>query len=202
MSNDLLTITTKRLVLRCVERNDMFAMFQYAKLNTVGPAAGWVPHTHIEQTLAFINHSLRSQKKEEKPGVWVITLKPHDTAIGAIEIHSYKGYKGEIGFVLHPNYWNQGIITEACEAAMVYAFEHLKLHRLTYAHFLDNDASARVREKLGFKVEGIKRKGFLHEDGRILDEIVSSYTSDDYQNDQARFEKIKSTLAYQGLHKD
>ena len=191
------TIQTPRLTLRLIAKHDAKAIFDYAQRKEVGPSAGWNPHLTIKESETFIQYALTKQKRGQ-PGVWVICERPHKRAIGAIEIHSYEGYKGEIGFVLHPDYWNRGYITEAAEAVMVYAFERMKLKRLAYAYFLDNDASARVCEKLGFTVEGVRRKGFMHEDGRILDERVASFTYDDYYGTHRdRFTHIRNRIHFE-----
>ncbi|TVP96802.1 MAG: N-acetyltransferase [Acholeplasmatales bacterium] len=191
------TIQTPRLTLRAISKQDAKAVFEYARRKEVGPSAGWNPHVTIKETETFIQYALTKQKRSQ-PGVWVICEKQRDRAIGSIEVHSYEGYKGEIGFVLHPDYWNRGYITEAAEAVMVYAFERMKLKRLAYAHFLDNDASARVCKKLGFTVEGVRRKGFMHEDGRILDEIVASFTYEDYYSvHKDRFAQIRTHLVFE-----
>ncbi|MFP4287282.1 MAG: GNAT family N-acetyltransferase [Candidatus Izemoplasmataceae bacterium] len=186
-------IYTKRLLLRPLRKQDAKSIYAYAKREDVGPSAGWVPHTSIQDTYEFIDYALHKRKLNQ-PGVWVIIEQTTDRLIGTIEIHSYQGYKAEIGFVLHPNCWNQGYITEASLAVMVYAFEELKLSRLAYHHFLDNYASRRVREKLGFHIEGIKRKGFKHGDGTILDEVVASFTKDDYKAKKALFDEVKASI--------
>lgn len=187
-------ITTKRLCLRPIKRSDAKAIYAYAKLKGVGPAAGWSPHKSIKDSERFIRYMLNKQKKGQ-PGAWVICMRDEDEPLGTIEIHSFAGYKGEIGFVLHPDYWNQGYITEAAEAVMLYAFSRLNMMRLEYAHFLDNDASRRVREKLGFEVEGVKRMAFRHEDGRVLDEVLASYTREDYKREkQSRFAPLEISI--------
>ncbi len=194
MSIKLPVITTDRLILRSLAKKDARAVFAYAKLPHVGPNAGWVPLKTLEEAHQFIRYSLQKQKNGQ-PGVWAIVLAASRTVIGVIELHSYRKHKAEIGFALHPAYWNQGIITEATKAVMVYAFEVLKLQRLAYAHFLDNSTSRRVAEKCGFSFEGVKRKGFMHGDGRVLDEAILSYTDDDYEkNRQTIFEPFKAKL--------
>ncbi len=173
-------ITTPRLILRQIAKKDAQAIFSYAKLPNVGPSAGWNPLRTLEEAHEFIRYSIEKQRSGQ-PGVWSIILKDERLVIGTIEIHSFYKYKGEIGFALHPAYWSKGIISEASKAVMIYAFEELKLKRLSLAHFLDNHASNRVAKKLGFKEEGIQRKGFLHGDGRVLDEQILSFTDDDYR---------------------
>jgi len=60
----------------------------------------------------------------------------------------------EMGYWIAKPYWGLGYATEAC-AAMVDIARTLGLPSLEGSHFLDNPASARVLEKLGFEALGI-----------------------------------------------
>jgi len=174
-------LETTRLLLRPIELTDAEAVFEYAASPLVGPNAGWKPHQTIEEAKQFINYCIK-KRDFGQPGNYAVVLKETNTMIGTCEIHSYKDHKGEIGFVLHPGYWNKGIMTEAAKAVIVYGFEVLKLKRLAYGHFVFNDRSKRVCEKLGFTFEGILRKKYMSYDGTALDEAIYSIIDDDYLN--------------------
>jgi RimJ/RimL family protein N-acetyltransferase len=60
----------------------------------------------------------------------------------------------ELGYWVARSHWNRGIATEACEALLDIA-RILGLAHVEAAHFLDNPASGRVLEKLGFEPTGI-----------------------------------------------
>ena len=60
----------------------------------------------------------------------------------------------EMGYWIARPYWGRGFATEAC-AALVDIARTLGLASLEGSHFLDNPASARVLEKLGFEPLGI-----------------------------------------------
>jgi len=60
----------------------------------------------------------------------------------------------ELGYWLARPFWGRGIATEACSALIEIA-RTLELPRLEGSHFLDNPASGRVLEKLGFEPTGI-----------------------------------------------
>ncbi len=174
-------IQTKRLFLRPIKQYDADSIFEYAKEQNVGPLAGWEPHKTLKNTKDFIDYALR-KKDYGQPGVYSIVLKETRKMIGTIEIHSYKEQKGAIGFVLNPKYWNNGYITEASKALIIYAFEVLNLKRLEYCHFPHNIASKRVCEKLEFVFEGILRNKYLLYDGTVLDDVVYSLTDQDYKD--------------------
>jgi len=60
----------------------------------------------------------------------------------------------EIGYWISRPYWGRGIATEACRALIEIA-RTLGLAQLEGSHFVDNPASGRVLEKLGFEPVGI-----------------------------------------------
>ena len=53
--NKLPVFRTPRLILRDIDVNDAFEMFEYSKLPNVGPMAGWEPHKSIAESMAVIN---------------------------------------------------------------------------------------------------------------------------------------------------
>jgi len=177
---------TKRLILRPISLNDIDDAFEYAKDPRVGPNAGWKPHVHIKESEEFIKYAIKKRDLGQ-PGIYAIILKENSIMVGTIEIHSYHEFKGEIGFVLHPDYWGRGIIVEAAKAVIVYGFEVLKLKRLQYGYFLRNLQSKRVCEKLEFTFEGVLRNKYKNYDGEIIDEAVASITIEDYQRDKIKW---------------
>lgn len=60
----------------------------------------------------------------------------------------------EIGYWISRSFWGRGFATEACSALIDIA-RTLGLRSLEGSHFIDNPASARVLEKLGFEPIGI-----------------------------------------------
>jgi RimJ/RimL family protein N-acetyltransferase len=60
----------------------------------------------------------------------------------------------EIGYWIAKPFWGRGFATEAC-SALIHIAAALGLPSIEGSHFLDNPASARVLEKLGFEPVGI-----------------------------------------------
>jgi len=60
----------------------------------------------------------------------------------------------EMGYWIARSYWSRGFATEAC-LALIDIARMLGLASLEGSHFLDNPASARVLEKLGFAPRGM-----------------------------------------------
>jgi len=60
----------------------------------------------------------------------------------------------EMGYWIARSHWGRGLATEACTALIDIA-RTLGLARLEASHFIDNPASARVLDKLGFESTGL-----------------------------------------------
>jgi [ribosomal protein S5]-alanine N-acetyltransferase len=107
---------------------------------------------------------------------WFISTKENPSkVIGNIGIWQLKkeDYRGEIGYMLHPNYWRKGIIQEAIEATITYAFKEANFHSLEAKIHPLNIASAKVLEKTGFIKEAhFKEDHFWN--GQFEDTIVYS----------------------------
>lgn len=65
----------------------------------------------------------------------------------------------EIGWRLRPEYWGQGLATEAATAVMEYGFQQWGFPRLISVCQTENKASIRIMEKLGMEFE----RSFQHE---------------------------------------
>jgi RimJ/RimL family protein N-acetyltransferase len=61
----------------------------------------------------------------------------------------------EFGYWIARDHWCRGYATEAGEAALALGRHSLKLARIHAGHFLDNPASGRVLQKLGFRLTGV-----------------------------------------------
>lgn len=99
---------------------------------------------------------------------WGITLKPSDELIGTCGLFIDSDWRGAIGYDLHPDYWGQGIMTEAVTELTRFGFEDAGLPRIEAFVMLDNSASVRLLEKIGYTEEGVLRqymyfKGQLHD---------------------------------------
>lgn len=75
--------------------------------------------------------------------------------IGAAGLGRHADGSVELGYWISRPHWGLGYATEAARAVVAIARDGLRLKRLHAGHFLDNPASGRVLEKLGFRPTGI-----------------------------------------------
>jgi [ribosomal protein S5]-alanine N-acetyltransferase len=77
----------------------------------------------------------------------------------------------EMGYWLAQEYWGQGIMVEAVEQLVNYAFENFDITRIFARPFGTNRASQRVLEKSGFTLETCFKKA-LFKHGEFIDEMI------------------------------
>lgn len=74
--------------------------------------------------------------------------------IGSIGFQALADGRVEFGYWIARAHWGLGYATEAGAAVVANARDTLRIERLHAGHFLDNPASGRVLDKLGFKPTG------------------------------------------------
>lgn len=156
---NLPTLQTDRLILRKLEYSDQKDIFEYAQNPSVSKYLVWYPHKTEIDSLSFLN-LVYDCYNHNKPAPWGISLKERNKIIGTAGFISLDkvNHKAELGFALSEDYWNRGLISEACKIIIKFGFQDLKLNRIEARCMVENLASAKVLEKLGFIFEGIMRK--------------------------------------------
>ncbi len=113
----------------------------------------WVDKTKTtEDVLAFI-------KKTKKKGEIHHVIFKNQTLVGIIGLHhiDHDNRKAIIGYWLAKEVEGQGIMTRAVRLVLQYAFNELKLHRVTIDCATGNAKSCAIPERLGFTREGQMR---------------------------------------------
>ena len=78
-----------------------------------------------------------------------------------------------LGFGADARFQGQGLMREALEAGLTWAFGELGLHRVMANYLPHNERSARLLERLGFEREGYARD-YLQIDGRWQDHVLTA----------------------------
>jgi [ribosomal protein S5]-alanine N-acetyltransferase len=146
-------LQTSRLILRSFREEDVDAMAQlFANPDFMRFSLG--AHTERKQTVAVME-KVMGWDRAGVPSLFAVVPRDEDTVIGYCGFHHHPEVPGEveIGYRLHPDYWNRGLITEAARAVRDHAFENLKLPRVISLVHPENIPSRRVAEKNGMQVE-------------------------------------------------
>lgn len=144
-------LSTKRLILRPWQESDAEWLYKYASSPDIGPAAGWQAHKSIDESRQIIKTVLSAP--ETYALIDISTLTP----IGSIGLMVGKNSniglpenEAEIGYWIGKPFWGKGLMPEAANEIIRYAFETLKLERVLCSYFEGNIKSKRVQEKCGF----------------------------------------------------
>lgn len=147
-------LETERLILRPFREDDLDRLgqlFANADFMRFSGSNGFTK----EQTTAFLEKVLGWQR-DGLPFPFALIERAANTVFGYCgflhqEVDGVKEI--EIGYRLHPDYWNRGFATEAARAVRDYAFLDLRLERVISLIHPDNHASLRVAEKNGMRLE-------------------------------------------------
>ncbi len=173
-------IETARLILRPFQETDLDDFYEYAKTPHVGPNAGWPPHKSKEDSLTILTMFMEGDE------VWAIVLKENNKLIGSLGFHKDPLRSAEdvkmLGYVLSEDYWGRGLMVEASNAAINFAFQEFDLQLLTVHHYSFNQQSKRVIEKCGFVYEGTLRHAAKIFDGSVYDLVCYSMTAEEWKN--------------------
>ncbi|MFZ1750315.1 MAG: GNAT family protein, partial [Saprospiraceae bacterium] len=113
---------------------------------------------------------------DKKEGLnWGMHLKNQTNLIGIIGLYRIKAEHSrcEIGYMLLPEYHNKGLVTEAIQTVLNYAFDRLQFHSVEAIIDPRNYPSEKVLLKNGFLKEGhIKENEFFN--GEFIDTMIYS----------------------------
>ena len=168
-------LKTERLLLRSLEISDAPEMLFLRSDETVMQYIDRERTKTLEDAEIFIQ-KLKDSIDTNENILWVISLPDHpNTMIGTIGFWRIQlpHYRAEIGYVLHPGYWNKGIMKEAIEAVNKYGFTNMKLHSIEARINPENIASGKVLEKTGYIREAYFKEDYYY-NGRFIDTAVYS----------------------------
>ncbi len=163
------TIKGKNFILRPLKRSDVKSLSKNANNRKVYENTLRIPYPYtIKDAKSWIEKNIREEKKKERKMInFVIDIDGEVAGmIGFSGIE--KKHKAETGYWLGEKYRGQGIMSEAIKIADEFAFKQLGLVKITALVFNGNNASCRVLEKNGYKLEG-KREKEIKKDGKLID---------------------------------
>jgi len=175
-------IVTERLRLRAPRRSDVTPLHE-AIAETLADLVPWLPWARVDHGVAETRRYLRAARSawsRQSAFEFVIELRDSQRVAGIVSLHRVDWLRAVagLGYWVRRTEWNRGIASEAANGALGHALGGLRLHRIEALVALENKASQRVLEKLGFVREGVAREAEFV-DGRYLDHIQYSFLRSD-----------------------
>lgn len=159
-------LETERLRLRKLTMRDAQDIYDYGRDPLVAKYVLWEAYRNVGEARAYLRYMLRKYRNTE-PASWGIELKSSGKIIGTIGYMWIQSDNAaaEVGYSLARAHWGQGIMTEALQAVIDYAFTSLRLNRVEAIHEPENPASGAVMRKCGMTEEGTLRQADRNNQG-------------------------------------
>ncbi|MDF1808506.1 MAG: GNAT family N-acetyltransferase [Phycisphaerales bacterium] len=153
MKHFLIGPETDRLKHRAMTAVDAEAFFALNSNPEVMRYTGETPLQSIEQAKSAIENY--PDFETVGYGRWACVYKNTNTVIGFCGLKYLEELDCvDVGYRFLPEYWGQGLATEACAASIAFGLNEIKLNRIIALVLEDNPASIRVLEKCGMKQNG------------------------------------------------
>jgi len=168
---------TPRLLLREMTADDAEALFQMRSDERVMRYLARPLQKDVSEAMEFIV-KIRASFAQNEAIAWGISLYGQSKLIGNISFWKMdkNNHRTEIGYILDPDFWRQGIMDEAMTTATEYCFKVLNFHSIEANTDPENEASGRLLERHGFVQEAYFRENLFFE-GRFLDSRIYSKTN-------------------------
>ncbi len=188
ISNPAYRIETARLVLRCYEPTDA-QMLSDSINESLEHLRPWMPWAHgePEPAEAKVEHlkRFRGMFDLQQDYIYGIFNQQETRLLGGTGLHTRLGKEQlEIGYWIHKDFANQGLVTESTTALVKVAFEVIHIHRIEIHCDPRNLASASIPRKLGFTHEGTLRSKMRFLD-HWIDSMIWGLVEDEYPGSPA-----------------
>ncbi len=145
-------IRTERLILRPPETADARRIGMLSRDRDVARMVSLMPYPQTDIGAEGFILIMQARAKLGNDRVYAIHL-PGEGPIGVCGAHAHGEAGIEVGYWLGRPFWGKGFATEAARAVTA-AAQRLARGPVTAGHFVDNPASGRVLEKVGFVYTG------------------------------------------------
>jgi len=152
-------LETPRLFLRRMQASDAEALFRVLgddEVTRYYDDATFTSVSQAEQQIAAWESGFIHKRSLR----WGIVHKEAGALIGSCGMYSIHPWhlRASIGYELARSFWRQGFMTEALGALLALGFNTIGLNRIEAVVMLENSASIKLLENLGFCNEGLLRE--------------------------------------------
>lgn len=181
MSNQVKVLEGTKVYLRPLEAND--AEILYRSINN-DKEMRRLTGTHKFFSKAEIERSFQKFEEDKSRVGFAIVTQEDDTLVGDValnDMHYSSNRDANFRIALFDSYTNLGYGSEATKLMLEYGFGILNLHRIELDVYSFNKRAAHVYEKLGFKIEGVKRENWYYEH-QYYDSVVMGILESEYRD--------------------
>lgn len=106
---------------------------------------------------------------------WALRLKGSDEMIGDLGMwrFDFEHHRAEVGYSMRPEFQGKGLMREALNRMLDYAFQEIKVHSIEANTHPDNERSISLLKKVGFRQEAYFTENYYYK-GKFSDSRVFS----------------------------
>jgi [ribosomal protein S5]-alanine N-acetyltransferase len=186
-------LETERLVLREIVPADAEDLFHIFSDEETMRYWSCLPYTSVDQAHRLIEGLAKARLAGA--GInWAITLRGDERLIGKCGYNEWRRAhrRGDVSYIVAREQRGKGVVSEALGAMLDYGFDHMNLHSVEAGVTPGNEASTRMLQRLGFRLEGHLRESFLTDRG-FVDSLIYSLLRSDWESarEMAKIESIE-----------
>jgi RimJ/RimL family protein N-acetyltransferase len=161
---DQVKLTNNRLTLRDLQNEDKHALPPLLNDLQVSRYLALVPYPYNKKEAVWFVHKCISESRK-RPRIDYelgIELQEGHQLVGVIGLTRVNRWNGRatLGYWLAKKYWRQGVMCEAIQMVLDFAFNKLELQRIDIESAVENIPSNRLIKKLGSHREGTANRYF------------------------------------------
>ena len=166
-------LETKRLILRKVRLED--AKILWDNFFNDYEEYKFYKYDEIKNYEEFEQNALKQVSSYDEGNYyrWNIVAKETDELVGSISLHHFDNVNNsvKIGYFILPQYRNNGYAIESVLKVIDFAFDVLKVHRISATTIEGNNISNKTLLRAGFVLEGTKKQDHMI-DGKYFDSNI------------------------------
>jgi len=152
-----LKLESERLLIRPFQLGDEVAMYELNSNPLVQKYTGDKMINSVKEAKTLLENVVFKDYQEHGYGRLAVIYKPDNKLIGftGLKYLPETGGDSDLGYRFLTEYWGKGIATESSIMSLKYGFEDLNLEKIIGFTEIENIASTKVLQKMGFKITKI-----------------------------------------------
>jgi ribosomal-protein-alanine N-acetyltransferase len=190
MGRPLPLLSSERVLLRLATEKDVPQIIFFYRDNAAHCETVASPKSAEFYTTEFWTQKVKSSQEsfqaDRSCNFFIFDIVDDATVLGSVNLFSFiRGafHACILGYALAESAQGNGLMTEALQLAIAFAFNELNLHRIMANHSPKNLRSARLLRRLNFVVEGYARD-YLLVHGEWQDHVLTALTNHNWKPPQ------------------
>ena len=165
------TVTNGDVTLREITKKDAADIHTFASDFEVTKYLSWGPYKKVGQVKRKLIKFILKRHCDNRPTGYVIIYQ--NIVVGLIDFHSFNQNNCPyIGYSLHRNYQNKGIMTKVVAMMLEVGFKYFNFQEIFVSHMVSNVKSQRVIQKNNFRQVRVIKNGSYNRVTKNFEDVI------------------------------